>query len=271
MAQTDRNFDIAIGLDDISPTQAQELLGDDINPLFFCAPSGSTPAEVRNYAFERLVENYKGVIMTDMDDILLPGRVLRAKAMLSSSDLCCCAMQVMDVDRVLNGMVFDPGGVEPNIVAHNVFGLSNTAYRSKLLRECLPVPPSCVLMDWLLATRAWASGAKIAFDRAPQMVYRQYPNNTARILPPFSIDQILKACHLVLGHYNLVLAEAPERYPHLADEVDRILMDVQHFCRVMQSHRPVLQDYVDALNLLPVKHVWWDCVAHPALENKWKQ
>ncbi len=271
LAQTDQDIDLAIGLDEFSPGQAQEMFGAEIKPLYLKAPAHATPAGIRNHAFERLVRDYTGIIMTDMDDILLPDRVLRAKAMLSSNDLCCCAMQIMDGDCLIKGVVFDPEDVASNILVRNVFGLSNTAYRSSLLKECLPVPPSCVLMDWLLATRAMAAGATIAFDRTPQMVYRQYPNNTARILPPFSTDQILKACELVLGHYRIALAEAPERFPQMLEDMDRISENAKHFFQVMQSSRSVLQDYVNALNELPIQHVWWDCVAHPELEKIWKQ
>jgi len=270
LAQTDKEFDLAIGLDVITPSQVQEMLGVDIKARFLMAPAGSTPTGVRNHAFAQLVDDYKGVIMTDMDDLLLPERVRSAKAMLSASDLCCCAMQVMDADCMVQDVVFDPGKGTQNILVGNVFGLGNTAYRSRLLKECLPVPATCVLMDWLLATRALASGATIAIDRTPQMVYRQYPNNTARILPPFSTDQILKACELVLGHYSLALAEASERFPEMLDDLKHVSENTRHFFETMQRSRSILQDYVAALNTRPMQHVWWDCVAHPELEKIWK-
>lgn len=270
LAQTDKEFDLAIGLDVITPIQAQEMLGPDIKARFLAAPAGATPAGVRNHAFAQLAEEYKGVIMTDMDDLLLPDRVRRAKAMLSASDLCCCAMQVMDADCLAQDVVFDPGEGTQDILVGNVFGLGNTAYRSRLLKQCLPVPASCVLMDWLMATRALASGATIAIDRTPQMVYRQYPNNTARILPPFSTDQILKACELVLGHYSLALAEAPERFPQMVDDLQRIAETARRFSATVRGSSAVLREYVKALNELPAQHVWWDCVAHPALEKIWK-
>lgn len=269
LAQTDKEFDLAIGLDVITSHQAQQMLGADIRARFLMAPTGSTPAGVRNHAFTQLAEDYKGVIMTDMDDLLLPERVCTAKAMLSTNDLGCCAMQVMDADCLIQDVVFDPGAGTQNILVGNVFGLGNTAYRSRLLKECLPVPASCVLMDWLMATRALASGATIAIDRTPRMVYRQYPNNTARILPPFSIDQILNACKLVVGHYDLALAEAPERFPQMLDDLERVSGKARRFFKVVQENRSVLHDYVKALNELPAQHVWWDCVAHPALENIW--
>ncbi len=269
LAQTDKEFDLALGLDVITPRQAQQMLGADIRARFLTAPTGSTPAGVRNHAFLQLVEDYKGVIMTDMDDLLLPERVRTAKASLSTSDLGCCAMQVMDADCLMQDVLFDPGARTPNILVGNVFGLGNTAYRSRLLKECLPVPASCVLMDWLIATRALASGAAIAIDRTPQMVYRQYPNNTARILQPFSSEQILKACELVLGHYDLVHSEAPQRFPQMLSDLEHASGKARHFFEVVRTNKSTLHNYVLALNGLATPHVWWDCVAHPELENVW--
>lgn len=270
LRQTDDEFDLAIGLDAIAPAEAQELLGSAISARFLVAPAGATPTEVRNHAFAQIAEDYKGVVMTDMDDLLLPDRVRMAKATLSSSDLCCCAMHVMDGDRLVQDLIFDPGEGRQGILAGNVFGLGNTAYRTRLLKACLPVPADCVLMDWLIATRAFAAGATIAIDRTPQMVYRQHPGNTARILPPFSNEQILKACELVLGHYELALAEAPEKYPQMQFDLKRVLETARRFDATMRESSLVLCEYVKALNELPPQHVWWDCVAHPALEKIWK-
>lgn len=270
LAQTDREFDLTIGLDMITPIQVQALLGPDIKARFFPAPAGATPAGVRNHAFAQLAEDYEGVVMTDMDDLLLPDRVRAAKAMLSSSDLCCCAMLLMDCDRLLRDVMLDPGAASQDIFGGNVFGLGNTAYRSRLLKECLPVPTDCVLMDWLMATRAFAAEATIAIDRTPQMVYRQHPNNTARILPPFSNEQILKACELVLGHYDLALAEAPKRYPQMLSDLERVSETAMQFAARVRESGSVLREYVKALNELPPQHVWWDCVAHPVLEKIWK-
>jgi hypothetical protein len=270
LGQTDTEFDLAIGLDLITPTEVQELLGTEIKARFLEAPAGATPAGVRNHAFAQLVDHYRGVIMTDMDDILLPDRVRTAKTMLSGSDLSCCAMQVMDVDRLVPDLALDPGNGTETILVGNVFGLGNTAYRARLLKRCLPVPTDCVLVDWLMATRAVASGARIAIDRVPQMVYRQHPNNTARILPPFSSDHVLRACELVLGHYAMALAEAPERFPHMLSDLKRVAAQAESFRGKIRGSSLMLSQYVAALNQLPVQHIWWDCVAHPALEKIWK-
>ena len=66
--------------------------------------------------------------------------------------------------------------LEHLLVRNNVMGLSNTAYRSDLLRRCLPIPTEAELMDWLLAVRSLALGARLQFDPEPRMWYRQYSN-----------------------------------------------------------------------------------------------
>src|SRR4030095_8527297 len=87
----------------------------------------------------------------------------------------------------------------------NIFGMSNSAYRAAVLARCLPVPPDCVLPDCLLASRALALGARLTWDNAPRMGYRQYANNCARILPPFTAQGVLTAAALVVQHYRLLL------------------------------------------------------------------
>ena len=88
------------------------------------------------------------------------------------------------------GMTFGlPPRAEPEMCfpRNNVFGLSNSAFRSDLLRRCLPIPADAVLVDWFLATRAWLMGARMAFDPEVEMDYRQYGGNMARVGPPFDL------------------------------------------------------------------------------------
>lgn len=270
LAQTDSDVTVCIGLEGMSPDWVQDLLGPEITPRFIAPLSGEAPASLRSRALLILAGEFDAVILTDMDDVLLPTRIASAKDMLATSDLCCCAMQVMDGERLVDTAIFDPGSQGGEPFRRNVFGLTNTVWRAHLLRECLPVPPDCVLMDWLLATRAWAADARITYDRVPRMIYRQYANNTARILPPFPPEQILKSCRLVLDHYNLVAKEASQRYPRMVDSLALARQTTDEFCHALRDNNAVLSDYVRALNELPPHHVWWECVAHPALEHIWK-
>lgn len=108
----------------------------------------------------------------------------------------------------------------------------------------------------------------MTFDFTPRMRYRQYRENLARVLGPFSVRDVLAATELVLGHYRIVLDGAEgtdEPSSKVAAEQER----VKRFHNAITGAQSVLQEYVTRLNQLSPWYVWWWCVAHPDLEQVW--
>ena len=153
----------------------------------------------------------------------------------------------------------------------NLFGLSNSAYRSTLLRSCLPIPTSTVAVDWLLATRAWLLGATLRFDPVVRMDYRQHGANTVRTVGPFDESQIVRDTKLVLQHYELVEAQADPRYlPQRLAELRAARSEAMQFCREIIRSKPALAEYRRAINQLQIPPLWWSSVAHPGLRHMWQ-
>ena len=269
--QTDRDFDLWIGTDGLTPQAVTEAIGVAPAASWLEARNGDTPARLRTAALERLVSEYSGVVFVDSDDVLHASRVAAAREGLRQHDVTACALQIIDADGHDVGAVFGPDGadLEALLPRHNVFGLSNSAYRSTVLERCLPAPDECILMDWLLVTRAWAAGASLGFDGTPRMAYRQYAANVARVLPPFAPRHVLQAAERVLNHYRCVLDPAWSMPPVHRDRLERAQRTVQAFHRTITGSAVTLARYVDALNRLPPRYVWWWCVAHPELEDVW--
>jgi hypothetical protein len=147
--------------------------------------------------------------------------------------------------------------------------MSNTAYRCDVLRQCLPLPDHCEIVDWLVATRAWAMGARFAFDPSPRMAYRQYASNIARVLLPFSASQILQATRRVIGHYQC----AVEGEQPINGDFGGALREAYARAAVFQrsiDDSETLAKYAAELNARQPRYVWWWCVAHPELEHLWK-
>jgi hypothetical protein len=272
--QTDQEFQLWIGLDTLGKEFVQTILGPGVNAEWVIAPSGSTPAEIRQQALARIVETSTDVVLVDSDDLLHPSRVAAARQALQSSELAGCALRLVDQQGKDLSLTFDlPPQLEPEDVfpRNNVFGFSNSAYRAELLRRCFPIPANAVLVDWFLATRAWLLGATLAFDRVPRMDYRQHPANTARVRLPFSRDQVISDTALVRRHYQLVLAESTcdfvaGRYA----ELRRAARALEEFHQNVVRHPAQLDAYVEALNALAPPPLWWSSVAYPALEPTWK-
>jgi hypothetical protein len=228
---------------------------------------------VRAHAIERMVDAYEGIVFTDSDDLLHPTRVAAARAALQRYDVAACALRMVDADARDLGVDFGPAADEDPVEMlprNNVFGLSNTAYRTETLRRCLPIPADNPLVDWLLATRAHALGARMVFDATPLMSYRQHGENIARVLPPFSGAEVDAASRHVLRHYHSLL-DGPARLRDAQRErIDAESRRVREFHLSLAASAGRRRKYVDALNALPPRYVWWWCVANPKLEDVWR-
>jgi hypothetical protein len=152
----------------------------------------------------------------------------------------------------------------------NAFGLSNTAYRSDVLRACLPIPAAAALVDWYLITMAWLQGARLAFDPTPRMDYRQHGANMARIRSPFTSERVRADTALVREHFRLVLDGLPARaLPSRAQQVREAAADVAAFEQRVVEDPAGLSRYVRELNAAPPPLLWWASVAHPPLRSQW--
>ncbi len=269
-AQTDRDFDLWIGLDGLS----ERVLGAALGPLearVVHAEPGDTPASLRGRVWERLVTLYDALVMVDSDDLLYPERVASAKRGLATCDVYGCALELIAEDGTPLGLTLaapgagsdtDPAGLLPRA---NVFGLSNTAYRAAALAGALPLPREVAVVDWLVATRASLAGARLSFDGTPRMAYRQYPDNTARVLPPFTPEGILTATRYVQKHFQHVLA-APVGPG--AEPFERRAAAVQRFAERVEGD--LLTVYTRDLNRRKqAVYLWWEGVAHEELSYLW--
>ena len=273
-AQADRDFDVWIGVDALDGDALAAGLGEGPALNLLPQPAGASPAQVRGNAIAALLDRYAGIVFVDSDDLLEPTRVSAARRALETEDVTACALRIIDGEGRDLGIAFgapDETAWSDFLPRYNVFGLSNSAYRTSTLRRCLPLRPESALVDWLLVTRAWALGARLGFDRTPRMAYRQYGANIARVVPPFSETEIRAATARVLAHYRAVL-EAPEWRlpPAAAAAVREACARVTAFADAIGASPATLSRYAAALNSLRPRYVWWWLVAHPDLESVWK-
>jgi hypothetical protein len=272
-AQTDRDFDLWIGVDGMDAESLWDSLPDFGHPVRFVS-GGGTPAEVRARVISQIVEEYPAVVFVDSDDLLCTSRVAAAREALASRDVDACSLGIIDESGRELGLRFEApesAAWDDLLPRYNVFGLSNSAYRSEVLRLCLPIPDECLLIDWLLVTRAWAQGARLGFDRTARMAYRQYTDNIARVLPPFAPQDVLRATERVLTHYRCVLtAEGPGLPLDRRRPIEAARDRARRFHDSVSRSSARLGAYVEALNALTPQYVWWWAVAHPDLETIWK-
>ncbi len=271
--QTDSGFDICIGVDALTPQSVINAIGADPHAMWIIAGKDDSPASVRQNAIQEIVRNYSTVIFVDSDDLLEPTRVESSKKAMERFDVSACAMRIIDEKGNYTGLDLKmPSGEDFGelLIQANIFGLSNTTYNSELLGSCMPIPSICTLMDWFMITRAWSLGAVLDFDPVCRMAYRQHPQNIARVVPPFTPKEVMFSTELVLNHYKLVLSYITQLSSSQRDKLDLAFSRATDFNSAIRSHPSILHKYVEALNNLPTKHIWWTIVAHPQLEHIWK-
>ncbi len=272
-AQADADFDLWISLDGLTEAAAMAQLGDRPAATFVVAKTGSTPAQVRQQALTRIADHYDAVVLVDSDDLLHPDRVAAARASLEGADVAACGLSLVDeAGHPLGVSLATPGegDTESTLPRTNAFGLSNTAYRSDVLRGCLPIPAAATLVDWYLVTMAWLQGARLAFDPTPRMDYRQHGANMARIRPPFTAERVRADTALVREHFQLVLDSLPARaLPARTMEVREAAADVAAFDQRVVEDAAGLSRYVRDLNAAPPPLLWWASIAHPPLRSQW--
>jgi hypothetical protein len=272
--QTDRNFDLWIGLDTVGVDDACRAIGAVPEARWVIGPPGTTPAALRQQLFDVVVNRYRHVILVDSDDVLSITRVEAARAALADYDVVGCSLRFGDAAGADLGLLFGPDAdtdLKALLPRCNVFGLSNSAYRTRVLARCLPLPPACALIDWLIASRACACGASMWFDPVPRMVYRQHSRTVAHVLGPFTAARVLDAAGQVLRHFDLLLSQPWNWPPGTRRPFVRQRARVVTFLETMRRSPPALESYVDALNTLKPKYVWWWAIANPELEGMWNR
>jgi hypothetical protein len=237
------------------------------------AEAGETPAAIRQRVLAPCATECDGVILVDSDDIMQPERVAAARNGLKQYDLVACALRLVDQGGTDLGVTLGlplQTSADTVLPRHNVFGLSNTAWRSDVLLRCLPVPADVELVDWFLATRAWLIGAKLYFDPVVGMDYRQHASNMVRVCPPFDRVQVLRDTERVRRHFRLVRDAPPDgTIDSRLEQIAQVADDVERFAEQVTASPERLDEYTDALNELDLAPLWWSSVAHPVLRNIW--
>jgi len=270
-SQTGSLFTLWIGVDNLKPecVAIAEALNQPVRWVH--AQSGENPVDLRCRALLQLTDEHDAVVLVDSDDMIDPGRVSTAKEQLCNADLVACSMRIVDRDGLDTGYTYkvekDAGKQFPLLTHH--FGCSNSAWRTAVLKECLKSGVNGPALDWMLLCRAWLQGARIQGDPVVRHSYRQYGENTARVLPPFGLRCTRKATRIVRSHLEGL--KKNETLPQPVQESLEIrLKQVVDFESALIGTAPWFEDYQNALGHFEYPLSWWLFVAHPELENIWK-
>jgi hypothetical protein len=273
-AQTDSSFDLWVGIDGLSVEETCAIVGEELEAQWVEAEDNDRPAQVRERAWRALIPKTDAVVMVDADDVMHPERVEAARRQIRHHDGVGCALQLIgekgeSLDHRMPPESFS--SAERALPKYNIFGLTNSTYRTGVLEIILPIPSDVILIDWYIATMAWLRGDDLAFDRSAGMDYRQHEDGTLSVLPPFTPEDIRTATDVVQNHFKWVLQNIPSETIHDRLEVLRRARTRVNSFADQISDAEWLRSYTRHLNQTAPTPLWWACVAHPSLDSLWKK
>lgn len=270
-AQSDQEFDLWIGIDEVHIEEACDLMGIESSEAHWVVADGDdTPAMVRQRAWEAMLPHIEAVVMTDSDDMLRSHRIEQGRKDISNADVASCSLELIGQQGETLNEVMPPATYQSADVLpyRNVFGLSNTTYRASVLRDCLPLPDNTILADWYLATQAWLQGYTLHCNPTVGMAYRQHNDNTLALLPPFTRRDIRKTTEVVQHHFELAAENLPS---NAVDSRKRKVVEARNrvdaFAEQVVRNEARLANYVEQLNDQPILPLWWACVDHPDIQS----
>jgi hypothetical protein len=256
--QTYKEFDLLIMNDgyigDIEQYGLENFSADVIN---IC---NKTPAEIRaegiNYALEK---NYKIIVLGDADDYFSENRIQKSVELLKNYDIVVNDLTIVDAgeNNVIEGYLSSRINNKTEIpiefiYERNIFGLSNTAFRTNFLKKDFRlINDKVIAFDWLLFSGLLLEGGKAIFTDECISYYRVYDGNTIGLSNPDE-KKIILGLQVKKQHYNL-LKNKNQEYKKYYEGVVEIIKQIEvseEFKRNFITH------YLQKHNLTNL--FWWE-------------
>lgn len=135
------------------------------------------------YNFENAIMHAKGdiILLSDQDDIWLPGKVLKMKDALEDSDVVVSNALFIDGNgNRIEGVYFKNRpyfSVLDTIISNHFFGAS-MGFRRNILQYALPFPKKLAMHDQWIGLMGSYYG-KVGYVKEPLMLYRRHDNNAS--------------------------------------------------------------------------------------------
>lgn len=263
--QSDSEFDLWIALDGLEPDQIK--LPKSLKANYYQNKQAQNNIDLRKQALKEITANYEAVVLVDSDDILYPNRVKVAKKSLLRHDVYACSLDLITENGKDLGLKFRASNREDwlgFLINKNIFGFSNTAYRSNILKDIIAIPNQTIMMDWLVVLKALVNkNAQLYFDSNIHMAYRQYESNTNNIVSPLSAENIKRATSLLISHQSIFKNEL-ESFNYFQEHFANISV----FANYIENGENI-ENYLKELNKKKTVFYWFEQVAYKELEYLW--
>jgi len=208
--QSDQDFHLIIVNDGCS------LSDFDLTGLnYTILPNRTSIAKNREILIHEAIEQkYEWIIFADADDWFETNRVEVIRSLIADFDVI--ANEIVPFSGIhYSTTKFEKElgkfcSIDLNfILDKNLFGLSNTAFRTDFLKN-INIPSEIIAVDWYLATKAMQAGARSCFTAETKTYYRQWENNIIGI-DKISDKEIKTGIKVKYLHFKY-LAESDQWY-----------------------------------------------------------
>jgi len=264
--QTENHFDLIIVNDGLDGLNAICELHDRLT--YRIVDSCLTPASNREKGIRYCVDaGYEYVVFADSDDYFEPRRVEVLIAKLRGLSVDCVVndvhlandesgqiIQSYFSNRLKNGQLIKFEDIKHS----NIFGLSNTAVRTKCLSG-IEIDPKLVAVDWYLFTLLLLRGCSAVFTNEANTFYRQHGTNTVGI-GQVTIESIKRSILVKSKHY-MALAGMYNELTSLSDYYAGLAARIS-------DNKYIRQYYNKCIERLPEYPFWWEEAVYNGCTNE---
>jgi len=180
--QTNNEFDLVVVNDGYLDFDKLKLKYRKLNIIEL--EYSNTPSKNREYGINYCIDNkYDVLIFGDSDDYFSANRVELSLKMLKENDIVVNDVSLFNKggiyeERYMSNRLNDGSEVRFEYIKNkNIFGLSNTALKIKVLNK-VSFDKSLVAIDWFLYKGLLKKRCSAIFTNKSITYYRQYNNNT---------------------------------------------------------------------------------------------
>jgi len=258
--QTFKNFDLIIINDEFSKFSIYKYKYYlNIREISY----RGTPAEIREFGINYIInEGYEYIIFTDTDDYFSINRIEKSIELLKYYDIV-----VNDLTTVSNrSNILESQYISKRlenlskinldfIIDKNIFGLSNTAIKTKCLNGNISFARNLIAVDWYLFSKLLKNGFSAIFNNEAVTFYRIYEGNIIGLSSGINTKKIEKGIDVKLYHYK-ELSKIDNRFIYLYTKFNELKNKIKK--------NEYKKKYIEKIKQLNVDiPFWWEEIKLP--------
>lgn len=152
---------------------------------------------------------YKYIVFGDSDDYFSENRIQRTVESLQSNDIVFNELVVFNKKYRINNFLMNQieklDRIQETIYQGNVFGFSNIAIKSDIIKKKICFDENLIAVDWFfITTLLIQNNYQVKFLADVQTYYRQYNNNTIGLSMQLTEEKLILGIKVKEIHYSAI-------------------------------------------------------------------